>query len=364
MGQQYPTSTKSKVWKLLQRFGVIIALLASIATIVGLLFEIKSEKRLIDLQIISADQLTQLPPVSGFEGEFTYNDVPVEDLWKVRLQFVNSGDVTLIGKGGASSLMNNLIQISFPGNTKILSVGVSSKVQTLFNVTQSDTNMIEIEFSQWRPGESFEIELYVSSSSILESPPLPRVLDRPIIDGDIQLIDFTVKEAAQARPAIDYLPKYFALAGRIFGGILAIMVGLYSLGYLVIFSPFSFLRAQYWKSKYLASFQKHLNRIKLPTKDKKVLLETPWLLEYAALPSDLILGDGPVRKRKTNRSSETPIRKAPRSSNVHNQIWDGFDGPYPPQPSFETLKGTIIAFIIGLILAISCSAILASMIIV
>lgn len=46
MGQEKnPINKQSDSWKLFERIGVIIALIASLATVVGLLLQVRSEKR-------------------------------------------------------------------------------------------------------------------------------------------------------------------------------------------------------------------------------------------------------------------------------------------------------------------------------
>lgn len=367
MGQENsPINKRSDYWKLFERLGVIIALVASLATVIGLLLQIRSEKRFIELQIVSADQLTRLPSVNGLNGQFTYNNIPVTDLWRLRIQFINSGDATLIGEGAASSLMTRTIPISFPSSVTILNA--SSETGSFYNLTQSGPNTIEIGFSQWRPGEAFETIIYLSSKSVLTSPPMPTVATRPIIGGDIRMVDLTAKNVRQPQAAIDYLPPPLALVGKILGGMIGLTFGLVAFIWLVIVSPIGYVRAQVWKIKYSDAFQKHLDKLQLPDEEKNGLLKAPWSAQFnsAALLRAVELDEemGRNSKVRTKREgADVAIRPHPRFHS-HQFIWKGFDGPRPPQPSFETFWGTLLAFVIGSILTAACAAILASMLVI
>ena len=97
--EKFPIPTHSKAWLMFQRISVVIALVASLATVIVSFLQLRSEKRVLEIQIISADQLTRLPSVSGLSGEFTYNKIPVTNLWRIKLKFANTGDATLVGEG-------------------------------------------------------------------------------------------------------------------------------------------------------------------------------------------------------------------------------------------------------------------------
>ena len=366
MGQEKnPINRQSDFWKLFERFGVIIALVASLATVIGLYLQVQSEKRVLELQIISADQLTRLPSVTGLDGKFTYNNIPVTDLWRLRIQFVNSGDATLIGEGTSSSLMTSTIPITFPSGVSILDA--SSETGSFYKLTQTSENTIEIGFSQWRPSEKFETIIYIASNNILDTPPLPKVSNRPIINGDVQITDLTAKNATEPRPAIDYIPSSIAVVGKILGGIIAIIIGGFSFVMLVIVSPIEYIQAQFWKYKYFDAFRKHLDTLKISKKNKQELLKKPWSIQrhmvfYSDVPTE---GSAEIKKRvrKTTELPEMEIAER-RYFGISNDIWKDFDGPPAPQPGFETFSGTIAGFIIGIILTASCAAIIASMIIV
>ncbi|MBT7190237.1 MAG: hypothetical protein HN916_08595 [Anaerolineae bacterium] len=261
-------------WKLFERVGVIIALVASLATVVGLLLQVRSEKRMIEMQIVSADQLTRLPSVNGLDGEFTYNGIPVTDLWRLKIQFVNSGDETLIGEGASSSLITDVIPVIFPPTVNILNA--SSEADSFYSLTQSDKNIIEISFSQWRPTESFETIVYISSNEVLDSFPVPTVKKRPIINGNIKIIDFTIQNETQPQPAINHIPPPFAFIGKVLGGLLASLIGAGSLGFLIIAAPISYARAKLWKYKYMDDFKEYLKNIELSDEEKEKLLKYPW----------------------------------------------------------------------------------------
>jgi hypothetical protein len=197
------------------------------------------------------------------------------------------------------------------------------------------------------------------------------VSSRPIINGDIHITDLTAKNATQPRPAIDYISPPLALVGKILGGIIALVIGLGSFGWLVIASPIGYFRAQYWKYKYSDSFRKHLESLKLPERRKKELLKNPWASQYNVsthvtydMPSESGSRSEKGKTRKSDELSYGLLRDEGGIFTAYNRIWKGFDGPPAPQPSFDTFWGTAIGLLIGIGLTASCTAILASMIII
>jgi hypothetical protein len=254
-----PPDLKKDYWKKFEHIGVIIALLASLATLISLFTALRSDKRALELQITAADHLTQLPNVDGLNGEFTFKTIPVKDLWRLKIQFINTGDVTLIGEGPSSSLITKTISIRFPSDVNILNA--SAEANSFYTINKTDSNTLDIGFSQWRPGEKFETIIFVASDNILEAFPLPLIPNRPIIDGDINITNLISPTSSGKQPLIDYLPLTISSIGRNLGITISFSVGFFLFILFSIFIPVSYFRFYSWKRKYYASFKNYLINI-------------------------------------------------------------------------------------------------------
>lgn len=351
-----------------ERLAVFIALLASLATLVGLLLEVRSENRVVEMQVLSADQLTRLPSVNGLDGEFSYNGVSVTDLWRLRLRFLNSGNTTLIGQGSGCSLLGKSISIAFPPDVRVLDA--SPYVGSFYVLTEITSNSLDLEFSQWRQGEDFETIVYVASDVVLDAPPFPSVPGRPIIDGQVVINDLTASRQAEPRRAIDYLPAPVALVGKILGGLLSLIIGAIAFGVLVVSGPASYFRAQRWKSRYSELFRKHLDSLDLEEDEKAELLKKPWRLSGrwpAKVPvesseSDLRSVAYAIEGLSAEEKKEVLQAIIPFDLVATDANWKGFEGPRLNYPTFESLWGTLLGTLVGLALVASCLAIIASMI--
>lgn len=199
---------QSKAWSIFTRLATFLGIIASIAAVISVAIQIRSEQRKIDIQVNTADQLTSLPNVDGLKGAFFYKDINVTDLWKLKIRFVNNGDVTLIGEGQASHLLHGNIPIQFPPDTVILDI--SQETSDFYSIIQKSPNELELTFSQWRPKEEFETILYITSNVVLQSPPMPTITGRPIIDGNIVISDPSALKIIEKKPLLDRTPSILA----------------------------------------------------------------------------------------------------------------------------------------------------------
>jgi hypothetical protein len=326
-----------KLWNRFTQLAAVLGLLASIAAVISVAFQLRSESRVIELQFVSADQLTSLPNVDGLKGEFFYRDVNVTDLWRLKIRFVNNGDVTLIGEGRASSLLQGSIPIQFPSDIFILDT--SEKSGEFYVINQKSPNQIELTFSQWRPKEEFETILYVTSSTVLKSPPIPTVPGRPIIDGDVIVHALSEKTVSDSKPLLDKLPNPIALIGRVLGIIFALFIFGIVFYIAIYLFPTEYIKAVSWKRKNKSTFVNILKGLEIPANELVKLKDEPWTFYSYQLH------DPSVAKK---------IRE--------QQLIDW--SKFPDSPTYSKFWQILISLLIGLFLCIICLSIIAGLIFV
>ncbi|HNE06499.1 MAG TPA: hypothetical protein PLT08_18365 [Anaerolineales bacterium] len=320
-------SKPSKIWNTVTQLATFLGLIASIAAVISVIVQVKSESRLLEIQIVSADQLTSLPNVDGLKGEFSYKDVSVSDLWRLKLQIVNSGDVTLIGEGQTSSLLHGSIPIQFPSGVVILDV--SEKVGEFYVINQKTPDQIEITFSQWRPKEALETVIYITSDTVLKSAPTPTISGRPIIDGNIIVLEPSSQGNLGQQPFLDKLPSPLPITARILGVIFTVVVFCLIFYSTIISFPIQYAKASAWKNKNNAVFVNHLYKLGLKPDEIKTYTDKPWRFKYM----------NTIQKMK-------------------------IDLEFPDFPTFETFWEVLMWFIAGILLCIICVGVVAGLIIV
>lgn len=262
---------------------VVVGLLALVVAIVGVVIVLPSEKTEVTAQVLASDELTKYSSVAGLRGSFTYADEEVTHLWKLRIQFVNSGDKTIIGTGNQANILDEGLNFVFPDDTRVLRIEEeASTFQS--TIVQPKPNHVQIRFSQWRSGEYTIISFYVASDEPLDADPLPTTpIIRDIVDGNVLVQDLTEEIPPERVPLIDRLPRAISTFGKIAGGISAgvIIVGLLV---FVIWSWKNSIGLSTWKRRYLSDFFDYLREIepKLSRQTKQRFREKPY-----ELPSEL-----------------------------------------------------------------------------
>lgn len=264
----------SKRWVL----GLMVGVLAFVATVVGIVLMVRSEKAEVTAQVLANDELTMYPAVAELRGYFTYADEEVAYLWKVRVKFVNSGDKTLVGMGNQKNILGEGLNFVFPDDTRILRIEEESETFQS-NMEQIEQNHFQIQFSQWRSGEYNIASFYIASERLLEAVPCPSVLTRDIIDGDVVVEDLTERRPEERKFVIDHLPKVVSTSGKIIG---VVVTGFLTIVLLVMgvsgWKPA--FRLEQWKNQYLSSFNDYLDQLEppLPEREKKLFKQKPYKL--------------------------------------------------------------------------------------
>ncbi len=295
---------------------VVVGLLALVVAIVGVVIVLPSEKTEVTAQVLASDELTKYSSVAGLRGSFTYADEEVTHLWKLRIQFVNSGDKTIIGTGNQANILDEGLNFVFPDDTRVLRIEEeASTFQS--TIVQPKPNHVQIQFSQWRPSEYTIISFYVASDEPLDADPLPTIpIIRGIVDGDVLVQDLTEEIPRERISMIDRLPEALITPGKIIGGIYA------GLGViiLIIVMPWGWrdsLPLIIWKRHHLSAFVNYLDQVE------------PKLSNY-----------------RKERFSSKPHK-------VPEKFWANFDGPKAPSktPMFDSIAAGTVVTLMSLVAA-------------
>lgn len=312
----------------------LITIIVSAVTILAFVFSIAiyliqraSGETEISAQVMSNDELTLYAPEAELNARFAYAGEDVAHLWKTEVRFINSGYRTVVGKGSMKNIISDEgLNFVYPENTLILRM--QEKDENLeAKLIQTGENKFQIQFSQWRANEYVLACFYIASEEPLSVNPLPSVIEREIIDGNVIIEDLTKKEVGKRRYAIDVALKGFARYGRIFGGIingLAIIV----LSVIFLGGWIGYIIISSWKKKYSEEALKHLSKIK-PSLGKELI--GLYIKNPDTIPAD---------------------------------CWEGFKGKKSPSKLqiFDDLKDALSASVVLIILLIGFLSLLLSII--
>jgi len=156
-----------------------------------------------------------------------------------------------------------------------------------------------------RENESVTFSIYLKSEKKIDNF-LPYVVNRPLIDGDIFMKDYTIILKNEQKPIIDYFPTPIPLIIRIVSIIVVASILIF-LAVMFIQYLIEWLRYYSWKRNYLADFKNYVN-IEL-LKNENNLFNTKWEIEYF--------------KERTNKIIEDPWI-------LEDKYWDHFKGKKVP----------------------------------
>jgi hypothetical protein len=168
---------------ILNIIGVIIAIIAGIATIFSIYLQSSENKPIIEIKTISSDKLTNLPNLDGLNANYTYKSKPVRSLWKLHYIISNIGNKTIIGEGNNKNIIKNNIKFSLGNNFKILELSNSDKNKHI--KIKTNENLITFSFLQWKQNENINLIIYVEQ---LNNKGIPILItnDREIINGEVK----------------------------------------------------------------------------------------------------------------------------------------------------------------------------------
>lgn len=255
-------------------YKVTILCLALAAIIIGIVsyIELKRAKKTeVSAQVISSEELTFYTPEAELSASYKWSGEEVTHLWKLRIKFVNSGKITIIGKSNQKNIINDGINFVFPDNTRILRIQMEDEDFTNI-MKKKEINQLQIQFSQWRSGEYALASFYIASEEPLDRDPFPMVPKiRDIVNGEVVVQDLRDRKLGEPLLYIDRAPKYISISGKIIGwGIVAAV----ALGSFVLFIGGCIAIAQlcqiaWWKRNHLSEFTKFIDKIKPPLTNEK-----------------------------------------------------------------------------------------------
>lgn len=322
--------------------------MALIVTAIGTFFEVRSRVLKAELQIISADRLTQTRDIPGLEANFTFKGSLTKELWKLKVQLLNSGDLTIVGKGNKKNIVGDFITIAFPNDVSVFEPQKEfDNFPHNLQIVKDSSNEFLLEFTQWRSGEYGSYSFYISSDIERKEAPTPAFPKRDIIDGDLLVRDLALP-VTQKKPYIDKFPKPFAIAGKILG-----IVGVLLVTGALIFGTFSMAKDSFpwfrWRYRYYDQFLLYLEHIDIEQ----------YISGY--------IPDG-TSPSETNKLKQEIIKGPWRRYLISNdeQFWSGFAGPPCPDtyPAWKNWASVLFWLVILTVSLCACFALVASVIVV
>jgi len=271
-------------------------------------------------QVLSSEELTLYASEAELSASYKWAGEEVANLWKMRINFVNSGGETIVGIE-KRDITNDGLNFAFPNNTRILKIQKENGTDDFENkIIKTKENQFQIQFRQWRIAEYIIASFYIASDESLNALSL-ETPGRDIIDGDVIVQDLTDRKVSAPLVLIDRSPRYFSIPGKIMSWS-ATIIWLILAFVLISMGSTSIVqltKIAKWKKRYLEEFTKYLNKIKEPPMTKK------------------------DRKYYTNFPNELP-----------EEIWDGFEGKKlnVGKPEFSDKSYAILYTIFGLFLII------------
>jgi len=192
---------------------LIINYLIGIATLTGVGFTIYFQfihKDIIEIEVKTIDriQLTKDLNIENLATKYLYLDsVEVNNLWKIRYVISNIGSKTIIARGNIKNILYDNLSISIKDTIRILAVNIE---QTNFpiSILKYDSNMVFLDFKQWKPTEYIDITAIIENFS--ESEPSFSIDERDIVDSKITYSEYRPSEMRDNKKLINYLPKGLA----------------------------------------------------------------------------------------------------------------------------------------------------------
>lgn len=263
--------------KIVQWLGIVIALVALFATVLGLFLQFRPKSRELTAQVLASDELTAVANIRDLTAQYTYMGKEVDHLWKVTVSFINSGDQTIVGEGQQKTLIRDGVLLAFPEGTEILNIEEEAKDFPV-TVEKEDTNHFKLKFSQWREGERVTLAFYVSASGPIADPLLPMVETRDIVDGDVLIGDLRATAVPPQRSLVDRLPDPIRIPAMVlgypslfFGPLFLLLVGTWGV--------IDGLRLDLWKRRNMSEFAKYIEGLQriLPS-EKELFISKPYKL--------------------------------------------------------------------------------------
>jgi len=188
--------------KIVSYIMTFITIVAGIATIGGLYFQLYEKKPIIEIKTISKDSLTKLPSIEGLNATYKYKNEKVVSLWKLHYIISNIGNEIIIGEGSKKNIIKDNISLEINDSFKILEI---EDKNTPFKLSIQE-NKILISFLQWKPQENIELVIYAEQIKKDSSPQLT-TNDREIINSNVIYNTLEIKDISKGTAIFYKLPS-------------------------------------------------------------------------------------------------------------------------------------------------------------
>lgn len=332
--------------RFLNTLGVIFAIFASVATVVGLYIQMRKPAPELQLRIIRAERLTTQSPVPTIKSEYKFNDRVVKDLWRVKFDFLNTGGTTLVSEGSSRNLIRDQIEMSIDPAFELLGFEQDRVDSPTISITRIAPKVLGFKFLQWRKGESTSFTVFLErsdSSKALDSNAF--TFERVVVDGEISVVNLLDLGQGPPKPLIDhYAPTLGKLVRLLVYTICAVT---FVIGVIIPFPVFSSFKderkAVKWRMEYLTKARDYL-KLKLPKQ------------QYYRLMGMREKADGTVIERPNHTfialSEDTNISWSEFEGVAPDSLsWISRQEPTPWQSLFGGFFGTVALISISLAVA-------------
>ena len=254
-----------------RRLLTILTIIGSIASIIALIiiFLPKYNIATLDIKCISIENLTDIEKNNEpeFTTKFQYKGQPINRLWKVNVQLVNTSEKTFVGKGKIQNTLVDTIEFFVkPGLQIIDKKNLKSDFEHWLGIKSNYT--VQLTFAQWRKLESIEYSFYIKSDTIKLLPDeiFYQPNERQLLDGEIRFIKS--ENHSERLLFTDFIPKQIKKSIYI---IILIFLGLMIIvffGFLIV-NPIGFSKRKSWMRKYYESYKLYIDE-KFP-KNKELI---------------------------------------------------------------------------------------------
>lgn len=173
---------------IIKKTGSFIAIAASIITIIAFWIQVKPVKLELTIDNYYLSTPTNIAVVPSLIGSFKFEGKEVKDLYVASVQFINTGDSTIIGEGSRKNIIKESLSFALPPTYKILSVHEFDSPISV-GIEVKDENKFNIKLSQLRKDERFILKIYAEKEYKNNIDFSVYSVNRDLVDGNIVSID-------------------------------------------------------------------------------------------------------------------------------------------------------------------------------
>jgi len=178
----------SNFWEILKKIGIVVAIIMPTIIAINAYTQLRKENTELTLTLLSSkDMLPSVDKDEDILAIYKFRDSIVSELVLVTYEIVNTGDVTIVGSGGRSNLVEPEIKF-VPNKPEYIYNDILIDKNVPNAIIRFDTlNNLILEFTQWKPLERLVFSLYYAKNYYEELDGyILKPKDRFLIDGDIK----------------------------------------------------------------------------------------------------------------------------------------------------------------------------------